>query len=201
MRTRTHRTLTPLALAVLDLLHERDMHPYEMQQRIRDCHTDRVIKVRAGSLYHTVERLHRLRLIEPVETARAGRRPERTVYAISDSGRDEFAANLRELVRHPEEEFPLFGAAIVLLHALGPAQAAELLEQRTVALEAALAAGDQIVASLTKRRLPRINIIEIEYAQAMRKAELAWIRDLVDDIRSGALPWEGSRAAHAEETT
>ena len=54
MKNRPHRTLTPLALAVLDLLQERHMHPYEMQQTIRERCTDHVIKVRAGSLYHTV---------------------------------------------------------------------------------------------------------------------------------------------------
>ena len=93
MRYKPHRTLTPLALVVLGLLRERPMHPYEMQQTIRDEHTDQVIKLRAGSLYHTVERLQTLELITAVETARAGRRPERTVYAITEEGRDEFSAN------------------------------------------------------------------------------------------------------------
>jgi DNA-binding PadR family transcriptional regulator len=187
--SRAHRTMTPLALAVLELLHERAMHPYEMHQLIRDRHIDHVIKVRAGSLYHTVERLHRLDLIEPVETGRAGRRPERTVYAITDQGRDEFAANLRDLIQRPENEYPLFGAAVEMLHTLDPAEAATLLERRTVGLEALLAAHDQITASLTKGGLERALLVEIEYAQAMRRAELSWIREVVEDIRSGALAW------------
>src|SRR5690349_8858323 len=99
MSIRPHRTLTPLGLVVLELLHQRAMHPYEIQQTIRDRFIDQVIKVRAGSLYHTVERLHRAGLIEPVETGRTGRRPERTVYAITDDGREEYRANLRELLR------------------------------------------------------------------------------------------------------
>jgi DNA-binding PadR family transcriptional regulator len=197
MRTTPHLTLTPLALAVLDLLHERDMHPYEMQQLIRERCTDHVIKVRAGSLYHTVERLHRSGFIEQVETGRAGRRPERTVYAITDTGRDEFATNLHDLVRYPDDEYPVFGAAIVMLHALHPHRAAALLESRIVSIEAALAAGDQLLASLTKNGLARIHIIEIEYAQALRRAELFWVRDLVQDLRSGDLTWAHP---HAEET-
>ena len=64
MRTNQPHTLTPLALAVLELLLERPMHPYEMHQTIRDRYTDQVVKVRAGSLYHMVERLHRTELIE-----------------------------------------------------------------------------------------------------------------------------------------
>ncbi len=181
--------LTPLALAVLELLLERDMHPYELHQLIRDRHIDHVIKVRAGSLYHTVERLHRQQLIEPVETARAGRRPERTVYAITELGRDEFAARLRDLIQRPEPEYPVFGAAAEMLHTLDPGQAVELLERRTVALEGMIAAYDQVRATLGKNGLERVLLLEIEYARAMRRAELAWVRELIDDIRGGALTW------------
>src|SRR5262249_42839252 len=142
MRYKPHRTLTPLALVVLGLLRERPMHPYEMQQTIRDEHTDEVIKLRAGSLYHTVERLQTLELITAVETARAGRRPERTVYAITEEGRDEFSANLRQIISRPDREYPIFGAAMELLDSIEPAEAAELLERRLVALQAELAAAE-----------------------------------------------------------
>jgi DNA-binding PadR family transcriptional regulator len=189
MKAKPHRTLTPLALAVLNILAERAMHPYEMQQVIRDRGTDHSIKVRAGSLYHTVERLLRLDLIEPVQTGRAGNRPERTVYAITETGRDEYLANLRDLVRYPEEEFPVFGAAMEMLHTLRRAEVLRLLIQRCTALEAMLAGYEQVAASLTKRGLPRLAIVELEYAVAMHRAELGWINQLIDDIQSGELPW------------
>src|SRR5215471_4350331 len=150
MRAKPHRTLTPLALAVLRLLHERPMHPYEMHQLVRERYVDHVVKVRAGSLYHTIERLHRLSLIEPVETGREGRRPERTVYAITDTGRDEFMSNLRDLLRFPAEEFPVFASALEMLGAVDPAVAHRLLEQRVMALEAEIAGAEQIVGALTK---------------------------------------------------
>ncbi|MEN3304912.1 MAG: hypothetical protein V7603_1114 [Micromonosporaceae bacterium] len=189
MPTNPHRTLTPLALVVLRLLHERAMHPYEMQQLIRDRAVDRVVKVRAGSLYHTVERLRQLGLIEHVETGREGRRPERTVYAITDLGRDGYTSNLRELVREPHEEFPVFAAAVEMLYTLDRDEVLRLLQHRGTALEATVAAGEQVTTSLTKRGLPRLATIEVEFCQAMRRAELAWVRQLIDEIRSGALPW------------
>jgi DNA-binding PadR family transcriptional regulator len=189
MRTKPHRTLTPLALTVLRLLQERPMHPYEMQQVIRDRCTDYVVKVRAGSLYHTIERLHRLGLIQPVETGREGRRPERTVYAVTETGRDEYQTNLRDLVRYPEDEYPVFGAAVEMLGTLKAADAVRLLEQRITAMEAELAAYEQVATSLAKRGVPRVQTVEIEYMQAMRRAELAWVRQLVEETRSGDLPW------------
>src|SRR5487761_1129824 len=70
---------TPLALTVLSLLGERPMHPYEMQQLIRERHLDFAIKLKGGSIYDTVERLAAAGLVEVKETSRTGRRPERTV--------------------------------------------------------------------------------------------------------------------------
>jgi hypothetical protein len=58
-----------------------------------------------------------------------------------------------------------------------------------VALEATIAAVEQLMASLLKRGLTRLQVIEIEYALTMSRAELSWVRGMVDDIRSGALPW------------
>jgi len=199
MPIKPHRTLTPLALVVLGLLRERPMHPYEMQQTIRDEHTDQVIKLRAGSLYHTVERLQTLELITAVETARAGRRPERTVYAITEEGRDEFTANLRQIISRPDREYPIFGAAMELLDSLEPAEAAELLERRLVALEAEIAGGEQVALLLAKRGLERVNVIELEYAQALRRAELVWCQQVIDDIHAGTFHWSVPGTSHARK--
>jgi DNA-binding PadR family transcriptional regulator len=184
-----YRNLTPLSLVILELLTERAMHPYEMQQLIRERHTDQVVKVRAGSLYHTVERLRRASLIKAVETGREGRRPERTVYEITEDGRDQFHANLRELVRTPETEYPLFGVAVEMLGKLSRSDAKDLLRRRAVALEARLAGGEQVLAALAKSGLSRICTIDTEYLMAMCRAELAWVRQLMDEIGTDDLPW------------
>lgn len=114
------RPLTPLGLTVLRLLADEQMHPYEMQQRIRERAIDHVVKVAHGSLYHTVARLAEQGLIEPVETSREGRRPERTVYAITEAGRDEARARLREFIMRPVQEYPSFGMALAFVSMLPP---------------------------------------------------------------------------------
>ena len=182
-------SITPLAVAILSVLNEAAAHPYELQQLFHDRHLDRFVKIRAGSLYHTVERLHRLGLIEPVQTSRSGRRPERTVYAITDDGRDEFLSSLKAMLRHPTVEYPVFGSAVEMLRVLDPDEAATLLEFRIVELESSLAALDQVAVGLVKRGLPRIKLIELEYAQAIQRAELAWVSTLAEEIRAGVIAW------------
>jgi DNA-binding PadR family transcriptional regulator len=183
------RPLTPLALAVLSLLDEEPMHPYEMQQRIRDHAIDQVVKVAHGSLYHTVERLAGQGLIEPVETTREGRRPERTVYAITEQGRDEARSRLREFVRRPSREYPDFGMALAILTMLPPDDAAQLLDRRAVALGADLAAHDTVVEGLTKQGVTRIQLLEVEFCNARLRSELDFVRALSEDIKTGRLTW------------
>jgi DNA-binding PadR family transcriptional regulator len=189
MRTNSRRALTPLALAVLELLHERPRHPYDIHQTFHDRHTDMRVKVRAGSLYHTVERLADQQLIEPVETSRAGRRPERTVYSITEQGRDEFAMSVRSLVGRPAPEYPVFGAALACMHTIGQDDSLDQLRRRATALDAEIAAWERIAASLTERSLPDVFWVDLRYRLALHRAELTFVNDLITRISAGDLPW------------
>lgn len=181
---------TPLGLAVLDLLLERPMHPYEIRQTIRHRRVDEIVRAKGGSLYHAVERLARAGLIEPVETARQGRRPERTVYRITESGREEFTEWLDEALSEPRREGPGFAAALVSMHQRGPAVAARLLASHALRLAAEIAALDKTLEGLAEQEVARAHVIEWEYVRAMRQAELDWVRGVVDDIGLGKLTWK-----------
>src|SRR5262252_2075083 len=74
-------------VTVLCLLRVKPMHPYEMQRLIREWHKDEFLDLKRGSLYHAIERLRQHQCIEVVETVREGRRPERTVYRLTERGR------------------------------------------------------------------------------------------------------------------
>ena len=182
---------TPIALSVLNLLNERPMHPYEMRARMRERGHDRAFKIRESSVYDTVARLSDRGFIEPVEVNRAGRRPERTVYAITEAGRDELLEWLRELTSEPAADYPAFAAPLMFIYALGRDAAISALRERAVRLEAEISRSDgfrkAVLADLGE--FPRIFGIEEEYAQAMRKAELAWVRGTVAELLDGSLAW------------
>ncbi|MFB4310671.1 PadR family transcriptional regulator [Actinomadura sp. GTD37] len=184
------RPLTPLALTVLRMLCDSPMHPYEMQQRIRDFAYDQAVKITHGALYHSVERLAASGLIEPLETSREGRRPERTIYAATAAGRDAAQIRLAELLRNPAEEFPLFGTGLAFLNLLAEDEVARLLRSRTVALEAALAAHQTAHDALRKQGLERYKLIDQEWLIARVRGELEFVRGLVGDLDSGRLTWK-----------
>ncbi|MEV7598194.1 PadR family transcriptional regulator [Kitasatospora sp. NPDC089797] len=179
-----------LALAVLGLLREQPMHPYEMAVTLRERHKDSSFKVNSGSLYDTVEALVRHGWIEPVETARAGRRPERTVYATTALGRSEFVGWIDELLRTPVAEYPKFMAAVSYLGALGPDGAAEALTERAGHLVRRIEETNAVLAdTVGSGKVPRLFMIEVECALHAWEAELAWTRRTVAEIRDGSLFW------------
>ncbi|HKC74238.1 MAG TPA: hypothetical protein VKF37_08560 [Chloroflexota bacterium] len=71
---REHRNLW--ALTVLCLLHGGPLYSSEMQRLIHQRHKARLLDLRRGSLDHAIAQRQRAGLIEPVESRRAGRRPE-----------------------------------------------------------------------------------------------------------------------------
>ncbi|GAA4541353.1 PadR family transcriptional regulator [Amycolatopsis samaneae] len=180
---------TPLNLVVLSLLNERPRHPYEMQTLIRDRRVDDVVRLRGGSLYDTIPRLVELGLITATGTERAGARPERTVYAITDAGREELLSQLREYLGTRAEEFPVFAAGLAHWGHLAPAETRELLRGRADALAGLIERTDADLASAAAAGIPRPVLLETEYTQAMRRAELGWLRETVQDFESGELGW------------
>jgi DNA-binding PadR family transcriptional regulator len=91
-----------LALALLALLVPgQPMHPYEMASVLRRTGKERDMKIKWGSLYTVVQNLEKHGFIAATGSNREGRRPERTVYAITDAGRAEIRDWLHELVADP----------------------------------------------------------------------------------------------------
>jgi DNA-binding PadR family transcriptional regulator len=181
------RLSNPLALAVLTALAERSMHPYDVATLLRSRGKDASIKINWGSLYTVVQTLEKRGFIEATGTTRQGRRPERTVYGITDAGREELEDWLRELISVPVNEYPRFEAALAELPALPPDEAAELLEHRLRAQELAVTA-QKAMLEQAGEQVPRLFLIESEYQMAMRQAEIDWLRGLVKEIADGSLP-------------
>lgn len=176
-------------LTVLCVLIERPMHPYEMQRLIRTRKKNDFLDLKRGSLYHAIRRLQDAGMIAPVETVREGRRPERTVYRITDAGRAEVHSWLCELLAQPIPEPTQFYAAISFLAHLPRAEVVAQLTVRATRLEAEIAAAEAAYAHLLPL-LGRVVLLEAEYTRDMRRMELAWIRSVIADIEEGRLSWD-----------
>ena len=177
----------PLALGVLSVVAFRQMHPYEMAGALKGWGKDRDLRIKWGSLYTVVGNLAKHGLLAEVGSVRAGRRPERTVYRITEAGRAELADWTRELLSTVEPESPRFRGGLSVMAVLSPDEVVELLQQRLDAVGREIAATGAILAEHGPR-VPRLFLIEVEYDRAMLEAEAAWMRSLVAELAAGTLP-------------
>jgi DNA-binding PadR family transcriptional regulator len=181
---------SPLALTVLALLHYQPLHPYGIQRLIKQWGKDQVVNVeQRTSLYRTIERLLAAGLIAVRETGRDPRYPERTVYEVTEAGRQTARRWLEEMLAEPRQEYPEFPAALSHVLMLEPAELIEVLERRAQRLAGMLATLDANTAAEAGRGLPRIAMLENEYQRAVLAAEARWVTETISQLRSGQLTW------------
>lgn len=182
--------LSPLGICVLGLAAERPMHPYEMLQLIIARREERLVKVRPGTLYHTVARLTEGGLLQQVGTDRDGNRPERTVYRITDAGRVRLADRLRNMLATPAAEYPAFPLAIAEAHNLSREEVAQLLHRRRDTLADNLHELSDALAEAAGRGVSRQYVLDAEYTAALLRTQIDWIDRLRAELPD--LEWQCS---------
>ncbi|MFJ4370247.1 helix-turn-helix transcriptional regulator [Streptomyces chartreusis] len=187
MALRRRKLGNPLALAVLTTLWQKPMHPYEIAQTLRQQGKDASTKINYGSLYTVVQNLEKHGFVEVTEVQKQGNRPERTVYGLTEAGREEMTEWLSDLMAVPAKEYPIFETALSLMGALPPDEVVRLLEERVKALEVQAASGRGALEKLCET-LPRLFLVETEYQLHMVEAQTEWVRGFLEEIRKGTLP-------------
>ncbi|MFI7002933.1 PadR family transcriptional regulator [Nocardia sp. NPDC050175] len=190
MAQQARPAVTPMAIAVLALLEEQPMHPYEMYQLLIARREDALIKVRPGSLYHTVARLAEQQFVRAEGVDREGNRPERTTYRITEAGRATLRNRITEILRYPAPEYPVFPVALAESHNLPKDDVIALLRERVAHLEVELAEVAMLIDWAGERKVPRRYIIVLPYLHAMIGAEIAWVNSFLAELATGDLEWD-----------
>jgi DNA-binding PadR family transcriptional regulator len=193
----SHVRPSPLGLALLGLLQVGPLHPYGIQRLMRLWAKDEVVNVGPrANLYRTINQLHAAGLIAVLQTERNQRFPERTVYELTDQGRETEKQWLTTMLATPRNEFPEFPAALSFAMLLTPEETIDVLVQRAGQLREHLAKLDGTVQE-SSDTVPRVAVLETEYLRAVTAAELQWVSEVIADLRSGALNWNEEMAQMA----
>jgi DNA-binding PadR family transcriptional regulator len=163
------------------------MHPYEVAQTLRQRAKQESVRLNYGSLYAVVESLEKKGFVKATGTVREGKRPERTVYEITDDGVREMDDWMTELIGVPAKEYPAFMAGLSFLAALDPDDALAALRGRADTLTVKLAGLRGAMKAARDAGLPRIFELETEYEESQLAAELKYVNALVKDMEAGTL--------------
>lgn len=184
--------LTPLGITTLALLEEKgESHPYELYQVLLKRYADRLVKLSAGTLYHTIDRLAERGLVRATGSGRSGNRPERTAYQITPDGAQALRSRVIELLANPPEEHPVFPVVVAEIHHLSPDAAVTMLQRRVERLQATREPLVERLDGAQAKGVARRFLLGADYLLSQLDADLAWTRALIDDIESGAIDWAG----------
>jgi DNA-binding PadR family transcriptional regulator len=170
----------------------------QLGRTLREQDAARSIKFNHGSLYMVVGQLAKAGFIAEHETTRDGQRPERTVYALTNAGRDELRDWLRELVEEPAHEYPRFVAALFLIGALPPGEVIELLRRRLGRPADQLVEIRTLIENTLATGVHPLFLVEEEYRFALLDAEAAFVHRFIEQIEHPKTGWGPS--PHAESS-
>jgi len=181
---KAQRPENPLALAMMAMLAEGPMHPYEIASTIRTRHGEDAIRIKFGSLYSVIAQLVERRWIVAHETAQSGRRPEHTKYRLTEEGRAALKDWMRDLLSNPVKEYPKFESALCLLAVLPREDILARIRERVGHLDASAEHLRAEIACVISEGLDPMFVVEADYRLAMLDAERAFCRQLIPKLRS-----------------
>jgi DNA-binding PadR family transcriptional regulator len=181
-------------LLILGLLAERGpSHGHQLRRDAELAEVDRWAGVGVGSLHRELRGLEAEGLIQAVRTERVGRRPERTVYCLTDEGRRELSVLRQQAVSQLDSTPDPLSVVLVFAGTNDPAELAALLARRKQALHAkaeelalARARGEEkgyLLPSVSPLQAASFRRAEIRNA-----AELAWHKECEELLGSAQRP-------------
>lgn len=102
-----------MKLVILGLLMEGDTHPYEIRHTMKEREMHHYIKMRDGSLYYAIDQLRKDGFIEAIEVVKESGRPDKTIYRITENGKELFKELLLQQFKEPKEIYDPMGTALM----------------------------------------------------------------------------------------
>ncbi|WP_436493662.1 PadR family transcriptional regulator [Actinokineospora sp. HUAS TT18] len=158
-------------------------HGYQVRTELVSWRAEEWARIKPGSIYHAIRKAAADKLIDEPHAEPGAAGPERTVYRITEAGTVELRRLVREGLRHTRDPWML-NAAIAMLPVLSQDEAAAMVRERILRLEADLVGLQQWRAAPDPDTPPHV-VEQANLWLGQVAAELAWATELLGKIESG----------------
>lgn len=180
--------LLSLALYILGSLAEENSHPYKIKKKLLDVLP--IEKISEGKFYYNFEALQKKGLIEPAGTVQKENRPNKTLYKITQGGRQYLEQEIYSSFKHISRMEDLY-ISIYLLKYIDPFKAAIFLEDAITQEKKRWAhyrevknteEVKKIYESLDEKQLKAAEFIS-EHAFSQSEQNIDWMERLLNFLR------------------
>jgi DNA-binding PadR family transcriptional regulator len=167
-------------LVVLGLLNEKPRYGYEIKTVV-DHVMSHIIDMTSGSLYYTLKKLREQELIEESGIEKIGRRPERSIYKITDKGKELLDRDLPGLVfPHARPFFPV-DAALYFFQFLDRKATARRIQMRLLHLEKLQGYIDELDRQYSDKSPLAHNFI-LRHHRVFNEMEAGFLKNMEKDL-------------------
>jgi DNA-binding PadR family transcriptional regulator len=169
--------LTKNDLLVLGFLLERPMHGYEINQALKEEKVEAWLEISTAAIYYSLNKLRRLGMI--AEAHARGSSGDRTIYHVTEHGREQFFAGMQDQLDSQEPIRSSYDLGIFMLNRLPQDQAEQLLERRIAFLQAWRA---DLEAQLRTTDAHPLKQAIVRHAIALAQLDIDWLAEITDQV-------------------
>lgn len=126
--------LSKPATMLLGLIYEKPLNAYEIIKHLNYMNVKWWFNIADSTVYSTLKTLEKKEYIIGT-TEKVGNMPDRTVYSLSEKGKDEFISTLKASILQFNYDTNIFSIAAFFLNTFTPEEQQKLLQKRLTVLQ------------------------------------------------------------------
>ncbi|RUS49023.1 PadR family transcriptional regulator [Cohnella sp. AR92] len=172
-----------LQIFILGILCEGHRHPYDIKKIFKQENIAPEVKVSDGTLYYHFEALAKQKYIERIMVSKEENRPERTLYGITDLGREALVEMIYKSFRTFKDITNLY-APILFLHHASKERVIGLIEDCMDAINKKIHRYDKAWSTVPKQHENHPTVRNAaflhEHSMSRARVDLEWLGKILD---------------------
>ena len=177
--------LSKPATMLLGLIYEKPLNAYEIIKHLNYMNVKWWFNIADSTVYSTLKTLEKKEYIIGT-TEKVGNMPDRTVYSLSEKGKDEFISTLKASILQFNYDTNIFSIAAFFLNTLTPEEQQKLLQERLTVLQKYRTGIEKQVNPLWENEVSATHSANVKRMIDLVDAEITGINRLLESCNKNA---------------
>jgi len=175
--------LTKSNAIIMGLILESPVNPYEIIRILKEININKWYPIAKQSLYSNIKKLNELGFITG-KTVKEGNMPEKTIYSITENGKNELYHTLVEYLMSTDVDIVKFNIGIMFLCHIDKEEATGLLMTKSQIMEQSILSFQKKITSEEQiKENPYNRILIMKYNLNIMRSELECIKGFIENIK------------------
>lgn len=173
--------LSKPATLLLGIIYEKPLNAYEITKLLAYMNIKWWFNIADSTVYTTLKNLEKRSLIKG-SIERIGNMPDRTIYSLTEKGKDELKETIKESILQFSYDTNIFTIAAFVMDILETEETKELLEKRLDILQSYITGISNQNNETWKREVPGFHVANLERMMDIVQAEISGTKRLLSVI-------------------